>query len=213
MAAQVTRQSAQLQHLLSEENLFIYLFTVMLIGFHWCCLPWNASLWCLPTGHVAVCVRGGCKGQGMGKKMSVFSPPTCLLCHYSHFELLPVAVGGPSPAFSFPASPSFLCLSCCSQWQVSDTVWSNSSSWESVSVPVSQEQPLGQVLFPCWPYYGFCIAHWKPRDQQHPALPEWGLQSEPGSLWIFPLAKEITNSFLHRGADSCGRWSNSQISG
>lgn len=94
----------------------------------------NSLMSLFPSQHLCplLSVPGkAARSRGMGRKVSTLIPQICPLSPYSHFQLLPVAAGGPLPGVLLP---SFLCLSHCCRWQVSATVWSNSSWWELVSL-------------------------------------------------------------------------------
>jgi len=136
-------------YLFSVEWLSLMLFPMKcksLMSFHWprCCL-----------------CRGRLQGAGNGEEDEHAQPSDMLSLSLGPFPVAFCCCWWPPPQCSpsqlVPASS--VCLAAANS-KSQPLSGATAAGGKPVSVPVSQEQPLGQVLFPCWPYYGFCIAHW-----------------------------------------------------
>lgn len=159
------------------------------------------------SGHSALCAREAARSRGMGKEVSALISQICLLSPYGHFQC---CCCPPSPVSSFPDSSSCpAAASGKSQPLSGETAAGKNECLSSIAGADSRAGSL-PILALLWLLY--CSFTAKSPVASCPVTR--GLQSQSQALvWVFPQASEIFNSFLHRGTDSAGRWSNSQISG
>lgn len=169
----------------------------------------------LPSQHVqphcCVCHRD-CKEQRIGRKVGTLIRLICLLPPYSPFQLSIISAGAHVPSSHIPSVSFFPASSSRptaaggkSQPLSGETAAAENWSLSSIIGVASRAGSL-PILALLW-LLDCSFTH--VANRQTSCIPP----TKPGSVWVFSQASEMINSYTHRGTDSTGRWSKSQISG